>query len=193
MSKTRKEDCRTVSIYDFKKWDRLNNFGSGIITWTSSSSGNKNSISYIIQIGDDDADSYLKLTYIITDRWTDEKYDIEQKYPIVSLPCHYGGKRYFFKCSLLKNGIYCGKKVAKLYLGAGIKYFGCRHCYDLTYESRFNDYSYCMSDIEEYGNTIKRWYYRGKPTRKHILYLKKEMSLNRSFFRLARRYGKGGL
>lgn len=192
MSKTHKENCRTVSIYEFKKWNRLNGFDSGMITWTNSWSEKKNSVSYTIQI-DKNEESYLKLTYTITDQWTNEKYDIEQKYPIVSLPCHYGGKRYFFQCSLFKNGIYCGRKVAKLYLGAGIKYFGCRHCYDLTYESRLNDFSYCAIDIDEYGDTIKRWYYRGKPTRKHILYLKKEMSLNRSFFRLACRYGKGGL
>lgn len=191
MSKIHKEDCRTVSIYDFKKWGRLNGFDSGMITWTSPG-GNKNSVRYAILIGNDQ-ESYLKLTYTITDHWTGEKHDIEQEYPIIPLPCHYGGKRYFFQCSLFKNGIYCGRKAAKLYLGAGIKYFGCRHCYDLTYESRINGYSYCIPDIEEYGDSIKRWYYRGKPTRKHTIYLKKEASLNAFLFRLTRRYGGRGL
>ncbi|NCU41972.1 MAG: hypothetical protein EOM19_04620 [Candidatus Moranbacteria bacterium] len=187
MSKTKKEDCRTVSIYDFKKWHRLNSFDSGTITWTTSPSGNKNSISYTIRIDDENHDSYLKLNYTITDQWTNEKHHIDQKYPIISLPCHYGGKRYFFKCSLFKNGIHCGRKVAKLYLGAGIKYFGCRHCYDLTYESRFNNFSYSMTDIDAYGETIKRWYYRDKPTKKHIIYLKKNASLERGFIRMTQK------
>jgi len=29
----------------------------------------------------------------------------------------------------------CGRRVAKLYLPRGARYFGCRHCYDLTYLS----------------------------------------------------------
>lgn len=189
MGKIQKEDCRTISIYDFKKWNRLNGFDSGMVTWTSSWSEKKNSVSYVIRIGENMWDSYLELTYTITDSWTDEKIDIKQKYPIVSLPCHYGGRRYFFKCSLSKNGVYCGRMVAKLYLGAGIRYFGCRHCYDLTYASRINGYTYCIPDIEEYGEKIKRWYYRGKPTRKHRMYLKKESSFEKDLIRMAGRLG----
>jgi hypothetical protein len=29
----------------------------------------------------------------------------------------------------------CGRRVGKLYLPPGGKYFGCRHCYNLTYTS----------------------------------------------------------
>ncbi len=193
MSKIQKEDCRTISIYDFRKWNSLSYYSSGMVTWTSSMSGDKNHVGYIIEIRDDGQESYLKLTYTITDRWSDEKHHIDQKYPIVSIPCHYGGRRYFFQCPLSRNGIYCGRKVAKLYLGAGIKYFGCRHCYDLTYGSRINGYSYCIPDIEKYAESIKRWYYRGKPTRKHLIYLRKESSFENSFIRIAGRLGSRGL
>lgn len=189
MGKMQKEDCRTISIYDFKKWNRLNGFDSGMITWTSSWSEKKNSVSYTIRIGNDTQDSSLELTYTVTDAWTDEQFDIKQQYPIISLPCHYGGQRYFFKCSLRKNGIYCGRTVAKLYLGASGRYFGCRHCYDLTYASRINSYTYCAPDIDEYKKKIKRWYYRGKPTRKHRMYLKKETSFENSFIRIVGRLG----
>lgn len=189
MGKIQKEDCRTISIYDFKKWNRLNGFDSGMITWTSSWSDKKNSAGYMVRIGDNMQDSFLELTYTITDSWTNEKTDIKQRYPIIALPCHYGGRRYFFKCSLRKNGIYCGRTVAKLYLGAGSQYFGCRYCYDLTYASRINGYSYCIPDIEGYGEKIKRWYYRGRPTRKHRMYLKKESSMENGFIRLIGRLG----
>jgi hypothetical protein len=29
----------------------------------------------------------------------------------------------------------CGRRVGKLYLPPGASYFGCRHCYELTYKS----------------------------------------------------------
>jgi hypothetical protein len=33
------------------------------------------------------------------------------------------------------NGRYCGRRVGKLYLPPGGLYYGCRHCYRLTYTS----------------------------------------------------------
>lgn len=42
------------------------------------------------------------------------------------------GRRWWFICPLVVNGIACGRRVAKLYGGA---LFGCRHCHDLTYAS----------------------------------------------------------
>ena len=42
-----------------------------------------------------------------------------------------GGRRYWFKCPL--RG--CGRMTEKLYLPNGALYFGCRKCYNLTYES----------------------------------------------------------
>ena len=44
--------------------------------------------------------------------------------------CHYGGVRYWFICP----AVGCGKRVAKLYLSD--KYFACRHCYRLAYNSQ---------------------------------------------------------
>jgi hypothetical protein len=45
-------------------------------------------------------------------------------------PCNFGGQRPWFLCP----GAGCGRRVAVLY-GPG-KYFLCRHCYDLSYESQ---------------------------------------------------------
>lgn len=53
-------------------------------------------------------------------------------YPIQlqATPCHYGGVRYWFTCP----AVGCGRRVAILYLGG--KYFACRHCYQLAYQSQ---------------------------------------------------------
>lgn len=48
--------------------------------------------------------------------------------PVAWTPCNYGGRRPWFRCP----GKSCGRRVAVLYGG---KYFLCRHCHDLAYES----------------------------------------------------------
>jgi hypothetical protein len=55
-------------------------------------------------------------------------------------------------------------------------YFGCRHCYNLTYSSKNENRRYrnyplffwlkSLKKIEELEEKIKRPYYNGKPTRK---------------------------
>lgn len=52
---------------------------------------------------------------------------VEQIIQFDKTPCNYGGYRKWFLCPK------CYKRVAILY-GAG-KYFLCRHCHDLTYDS----------------------------------------------------------
>jgi hypothetical protein len=47
--------------------------------------------------------------------------------------CNFGGERPWFVCP----GAGCGRRVVVLY-GPG-KYFPCRHCYDLRYESQRKD------------------------------------------------------
>jgi hypothetical protein len=48
---------------------------------------------------------------------------------------HYGGRRWWFLCPLLREGQPCGRRVGKLYLPPRGRYFGCRHCHRLTYTS----------------------------------------------------------
>jgi len=47
---------------------------------------------------------------------------------------NFGGWQYWFICQLNRNGAAYRKRIAKIYLPPGGKYFGCRHCYNLTYE-----------------------------------------------------------
>lgn len=48
--------------------------------------------------------------------------------------CNFGGERPWFLCPGVVNGRACLRRVAKLYLKRG--YFLCRHCHNLTYETR---------------------------------------------------------
>jgi hypothetical protein len=60
---------------------------------------------------------------------------VEQRVPITWTPCHLGGRRAWFRCIASANGQYCGRRVAKLYLG-GSPVFACRQCYRLAYASQ---------------------------------------------------------
>ncbi|MGO8691868.1 MAG: hypothetical protein ACLQLG_19775 [Thermoguttaceae bacterium] len=46
-----------------------------------------------------------------------------------------GGLRLWFTCPLNASGVPCNRRVGKLYLPPGVRYFGCRHCHNLTYRS----------------------------------------------------------
>lgn len=53
---------------------------------------------------------------------------VRDKINLTTTPCNYGGCRVWFICPE------CGRRVACLY--APGKYFRCRHCWRITYESR---------------------------------------------------------
>jgi hypothetical protein len=64
----------------------------------------------------------------------DEIKDFETNIPLISAPCNFGGKRYWFACRMVRNGFCCDRKVGVLYRVGN--YFACRHCHRLTYESK---------------------------------------------------------
>ena len=118
---------------------------------------------------------FVRLNYAITDRQgKSTPYDNEVS--LITTPCNLGGVRYWFVCPLCKDGVYCGRRVGTLYLASVGNYFGCRHCYDLSYgscnEPHFarpgGIYYSLVTDfkIEELYSQIKRWTWRGKPTKK---------------------------
>jgi len=59
---------------------------------------------------------------------------VEEPIELTYTPCNFGGERPWFVCPGVVNGVRCSRRVAVLY-GPG-KYFLCRHCYDLRYESQ---------------------------------------------------------
>jgi hypothetical protein len=60
--------------------------------------------------------------------------DVREPVPLTWTGCNFGGERPWFLCPGVANGVRCGRRVAVLH-GLG-KYFLCRHCYDLAYESQ---------------------------------------------------------
>ncbi len=66
----------------------------------------------------------------------------EQRIELTTTDCNYGKFRYWFICPVVKDGIFCGNRAAKLYLPPAGQYFGCRECYDLTYESCQKSHKY---------------------------------------------------
>ncbi len=63
--------------------------------------------------------------------------DVKEPVSLEWTPCNFGGERPWFVCPGVVNGKRCGRRAAVLY-GPG-KYFLCRHCYDLRYESQRED------------------------------------------------------
>lgn len=78
----------------------------------------------------------LKFQYTITDRIGESRESLDYPIQVTSTRCHLGGVRWWFICPLVVNGKRCGRRCRILYLPNGAKYFGCRECYELTYESR---------------------------------------------------------
>lgn len=171
-SKTTVEQATKLSIFKLKEFGLLKGYGASNLTWTHSLSGRQNSIGIIVNTNE----LYAKVNYTNTDRYTGKKTDYDYKIQLTTTPCHFGGVRYWFVCPLVVNGIPCGRKTGTLYLASGGNYFGCRHCYNLSYESRnecrlgrYGQIGHFLGierRIEELQGQIKRWTWQGRPTRK---------------------------
>ena len=171
-AKTTVEQATQLSIFKLKEFGLLTGYTATTLTWTWRLSGSKNSIGILV----DTEDLYAKVNYTTTDRSTGEKTDYDYKISLTTTPCNYGGVRYWLICPLSINDVYCGRRTGTLYIASGGNYFGCRHCYDLSYESRnesrlgrFGNIGYTIvadRKIEELYSQIKRWTYKGKPTKK---------------------------
>lgn len=75
------------------------------------------------------------LSYRWEDWWGEDSEDVSLPIPLQTTSPNYGGRRWWFRCPLTSEGVPCCRRVAKLYLPPGERYFGCRICHDLTYRS----------------------------------------------------------
>ncbi len=71
----------------------------------------------------------LKLNYKANEQPVEIPVRLTTTYP------HLGGERWWFTCPLIVNGVACNRRVSKLFLPPGARYFGCRKCHGLTYRS----------------------------------------------------------
>lgn len=101
---------------------------AGGLSWTSGPyQKEKSSISYEVNI----PLRWMRLHY----RLVRTGENIDYLAPLTTTRLSWGGIRWWFTCPLIRNAQNCDRQVGKLYRPSGCRYFGCRHCYDLTYTS----------------------------------------------------------
>lgn len=174
MSKTTTESLIAINTTMLNRCSVLNKGLLTIVTWTVGEPPFARTSRIGIQGYFQDSDApYVRLSYTLTDDFTGDKQSFNYKVPLDYTPCNFGGRRYWYICPLNKGGVYCGRRVGKLYKGGD--YFGCRHCYELSYRDRnyskrFRGLNRIFNAEDQYEKLIgstKRYYYAGKPTRKH--------------------------
>jgi hypothetical protein len=156
---TVEESC-DLKISRLRELGMLTGCQSKTITWTSSMTGEQTTVLVTVDVT---GKPYARLTYSLTDR-NGNVTPCDSKFDLVTTPCNLGGVRYWFACP------WCGRRVGGLYLAPGGRNFGCRHCNNLTYRSRNREaveaWGHTSRQIEKLYGEIKRWTWRGRPTRK---------------------------
>lgn len=112
-------------------------------------------------------DSFMKIEYTLNSIKFD--YSIN----LITTECNYGGVRYWIQCPR------CDRRVGKVFLLG--TYFLCRHCNNLTYESRLLSGKWKMAgkiisklELRKSLLKVKRIRYNGKFTKKYMNFLAKE-------------------
>lgn len=124
-TKSTVEQSLTVAVGDIHRRRRTHCSGTFTWTWTS---GNKSSVGYFVN------SSGNRLTVTLHYCWRDSE-DVRIQVRLQTTPTHFGGERWWFTCPLIVGGVACNRRVGKLHLPPGAKYFGCRTCHGLTYRS----------------------------------------------------------
>jgi hypothetical protein len=129
------EDCLSI---DANRWTREGILEAGVCLsgswgWTYSSGGSF-SVNYEVDtLGQSHPGVRLWYSWV----WTSTKEQNSEDYRVrlTTTRPRLGGLRWWFVCPLVRDGRPCNRRVGKLYLPSRSRYFGCRHCYDLTYTS----------------------------------------------------------
>ncbi len=167
MSKIFVEQCKQINIFLLKRKGFFRGITYGEMHWGD------NAIGLSVNI----AERFIRFKYQHIDYYTENSTSLDYKFLLTSTVCNYGRNRFWFICGLNKNGRYCGKRVGVLYMPPGGKWFGCRHCWNLSYSERQNNYkgifgsTYKVFDLgtktDKLEETVKRKYWRNRPTRKY--------------------------
>jgi len=161
-----------LRITFLKKEGYLDSPKTGIIEWRRGDDDEASSIR--IESHVDNYYPYIRLLYSQNDDEGNKRH-FDYKITLHRTPCHYGGWRFWFLCPLgTKSELPCGKVSAVLYKAGD--YFGCRRCYNLTYQCRKHNANSslaywfrsrkAMNKIEKLELEIKRREYAGKLTNK---------------------------
>ena len=151
-----------LTVFQLKKRGMLEGgYTATTITWVTKNTGRESHISLEVNIT---SEPYARFKYSLTDREGNSTlYDFEVS--LITTLCYYGGVRYWFACPG------CGRRAGGLYLAPGGRYFRCRRCNNLSYNSRNESHPMGIwgvteRKIEKLRSEIKRWTWQGRPTRK---------------------------
>jgi len=155
------EESHDLTIFQLKKYRMLEGgHNATVIEWVVKNTGKESSISLEVNMT---SEPYARLAYSVSDR-EGVVIPYDSKVDLVTTPCNLGGVRYWFACP------WCGRRVGGLYLAPGERHFMCRDCNSLTYNSRNRcvvaTFGHTSRQIKKLRSEIKRWTWRGRPTRK---------------------------
>ncbi|MDQ4078077.1 MAG: hypothetical protein M3220_17740 [Chloroflexota bacterium] len=131
--KTTVEACRHI---DAARWQREGILRAevhhpGAWGWTDAHTGEQTA-SLVYEVNTmDPSHAWVRLIYTFPQHGGPYDYTIL----LTTTRPHFGGLRWWFVCPLVIQGRPCRRRVQKLYLPPGEVYYGCRHCYSLTYTS----------------------------------------------------------
>jgi hypothetical protein len=170
MSRATVEDYLKISTQALKRLGYLNTGYTFKSTVYWGNSDNRPNISVSSDLTSNNL--FVVFKYNHKNRYNNETTEVETKIFLDKTNCYFGGVRYWFKCPS------CFKRVGCLY---GVKYFLCRSCYDLSYDScnkSKNRFTYVSKafDLEDKRESLyknKRWQtqYNNKPTKRYLKYL----------------------
>jgi hypothetical protein len=133
--KTVVEDCLAL---DANRWMREGILKAGVRTmgtwnWTYHT-GKSFAVTYAVDTLAPAAPS-VRLTYSWVWSASQEPQSADYRVRLTTTRPRFGGQRWWFICPLVVGGRACNRRVGKLYLPPAARYFGCRHCHQLTYTS----------------------------------------------------------
>lgn len=112
--------------------------------------------------------------------------DFDYSVGLTSTPCHFGGRRWWFACPLIRDGTPCRRRVAVLYLRGG--YFGCRQCHGLAYKSCLEPHTGRKGERTKQINmayprpgmcwNTRTRFWKGKPTKRYARFLSRWRKLS---------------
>jgi hypothetical protein len=129
--KTTVEECRSLDIRYLYRNELLKPGNWFSLRW-SRAGRETGSVRGVVE-GNDRPERVI-LLYRCRSGPGDEWDGIKETVPLTWTPCNFGGERPWFLCPGVVMGVGCGRRAAVLH--AAGKYFLCRHCYGLSYESQ---------------------------------------------------------
>jgi hypothetical protein len=187
--KLRIEDC---DCFDAVVLNRTGVFSSPFESrWTYQFGRSGNTVSYtVVELPGVVMGLHIEQNEYLETSWIrpSARYLVE----VTSSRCTFGGRRFWFRCPMTRDGVSCDRRVLRLYLPPGGQMLGCRHCYDLrhqscqTHDKRVDvlakdlrllrlaldgpDVRFCLLGIAALAKVVRRLKRRGRWARRYGLY-----------------------